>query len=33
MLPQGRWFFLPVIVGAWLCVVAMLGGLRRAWHA
>ena len=26
MLPQGRWFFLAVIAGAWLHAAAMLGG-------
>ncbi len=26
MLPQGRWFFLTVIAGAWLHATAMLGG-------
>jgi len=29
MLPQGRWFFLPVIAGAWLCAGAMLGGCQQ----
>ena len=29
MLPQGRWFFLPVIAGGWLWVAAMLGGCAQ----
>ena len=30
MLPQGRWFFLTVIAGAWLHATAMLGGCARS---
>lgn len=30
MLPQGRWFFLTVIAGAWLHATAMLGGCAQS---
>jgi len=30
MLPQGRWFFLPVIAGAGLHATAMLGGCAQS---
>lgn len=30
MLPQGRWFFLPVITGAGLWAAAMLGGCAQS---
>jgi hypothetical protein len=30
MLPQGRWFFLTLIAGAWLYVPAMLGGCAQS---
>jgi hypothetical protein len=29
MLPQGRWLFLPVIAGAWLGAIAVLGGCQQ----
>lgn len=29
MLPQGRWLFLPAIVGTWLWMAVMLGGCAQ----